>query len=165
MAHADYFSALAKRANELYKQGHDAVWQGLALFDQERAQIEAAFAWLSGDSRHDARLITLVQGVSYTSNLRFYPRQRIVWLDAQLNSARRLGSRGTEGAALANLGLAWADLGETHKAMEYFEQDLTITLEIGDRLSEGYAYNNLGNAWADLGETHKAINYYGQSLL
>ena len=62
--------------------------------------------------------------------------------------------------ALGNLGLAYSDLGETRKAIEYYEQDLAIARETGDRRGEGMTLGNLGNAYSDLGEPRKAIEYY-----
>ena len=65
-------------------------------------------------------------------------------------------ARSATGAAratrLGNLGNAYADLGETRQAIEYYEQALAIAREIGDRRGEGSALGNLGIAYADLGE-------------
>ncbi len=55
-------------------------------------------------------------------------------------------------------------MGETRKAIEYYEQALKISREIGDRRNEGNWLGNLGLAYADLGETRKAIEYYEQAL-
>ena len=55
-------------------------------------------------------------------------------------------------------------MGETRKAIEYFEQHRQIAREIGDRRGEGSVLGNMGSAYADLGETHKAIEYYEQRL-
>ena len=78
--------------------------------------------------------------------------------------AREIGDRRGEGNALGNLGIAWRDLGEPRKAIEYFEQKLAIAREIGDRRGEGNALGNLGLAWAALGEPRKAIDFYEQQL-
>jgi tetratricopeptide (TPR) repeat protein len=55
-------------------------------------------------------------------------------------------------------------LGETRRAIEYYEQVLQIARETGDRRSEGNSLGNLGLAYADLGETRRAIEYYEQVL-
>jgi tetratricopeptide (TPR) repeat protein len=73
---------------------------------------------------------------------------------------REIGDLRGEGNALGNLGLAYADLGETCKAIEFYEQRLAIACEIGDRRGEGNALGNLGLAYADLGETRQAIEFY-----
>ena len=58
------------------------------------------------------------------------------------------------------LGIAYAELGEMSRAIEYHEQVLAIDREIGDRRSEAQVLGNLGNADAGLGETGRAIELY-----
>ena len=61
------------------------------------------------------------------------------------------------GNALGNLGLAWADLGETRKAIEHHEQCLAIAREIGDRRGEGNALYNSAEEYEKVGEKAVAI--------
>ena len=82
----------------------------------------------------------------------------------QLVIAREIGDRRGEGNALGNLGLAYAALGETRRAIELYEQQLVIAREIGDRRGEGTALGNLGSAYARLGEPRRAIELYEQRL-
>ncbi len=166
MAHARYFAKVGYEADALFLKG-DAVG-GLALFDRERAQIEAAFAWLV--AREDAVsaatvLLDLVDAVVYTGDLRFHPRQRIAWLEAQCAAARTAGDRKSEGNALGNLGLAHADLGDARKAIEFYERQLVIAREIRDRRGEGTALGNLGVAYKNLGDARKAIEFHEQALV
>jgi len=163
-AHASYYAAVAQQSKALYQQGHGGIAQGLALFDREREQLEAAFAWLQTRREQAHTLLKLVGDGAYTGDLRFHPRQSIHWLEAQAQAARQLGNRQAEGAALGNLGRAYADLGETRKVIDHSEQCLAIAREIGDRRGEGNALNNLGNAYAHLGETRKAIDHHEQDL-
>lgn len=65
---------------------------------------------------------------------------------------------------LANMGNAHSHLGEPRKAIEYYEQALTISKEIEDKRGEGEALGNLGNEYSHLGEIRKAIKYYEKSL-
>jgi tetratricopeptide (TPR) repeat protein len=78
--------------------------------------------------------------------------------------AREIGDRRGEGNALGNLGIAYADLGETGRAIEYYEHRLLIAREVGDRGGEGQALGNLGNAYADLGETRRGIKFLRAAL-
>ena len=105
--------------------------------------------------------------------LEIWGTHTVIWarLKKQLNItsrhlkiAREIGDRRGEGNWLGNLGNAYCDLGETRKAIEYYEQALKIAREIGDRRGEGNRLGNLGNAYSDLGETKKAIEYYEQAL-
>ena len=77
----------------------------------------------------------------------------------------QLEDKASEGVHLGNLGLAYAALGETRKAIEFYEKHMEIAREIGDRRGEGAALGNLGVAYANLGETRKAIEFYEKRLL
>jgi tetratricopeptide (TPR) repeat protein len=61
--------------------------------------------------------------------------------------AREIKDRQSEGKALGNLGLAYLNLGDYTKAIEYQQQWLAIAREIKDRQSEGAALGNLGLAY------------------
>jgi tetratricopeptide (TPR) repeat protein len=187
-AHGQHYPAIGREADSLYTKGKPV--EGLALFDAEREQIEAAYGWLTKvvagfspsnlgqdeDHRADGavrakaqddfarQLIALVDAVCYTSDLRFHPRQRIDWSESQLHAARQLGDRAAEGRALGYLGLAHAALGDARKAIAFYEQQLVITREIGDRRGEGAALGNLGNAHANLGDARQAMAFYEQQL-
>ena len=166
LAHARHFTAVGEEADQLYNTKGKHI-EGLTLFDGERAQLEAAYAWLA--TRDDAAaaqpMIVLVNAVVYTGQtLRFHPRQRIAWLESQLRAARLLKDKRHEGSALGNLGNAYADLGDARKAIEYHEKALIIDREIGDRRGEGQDLGNLGLAYADLGDARKAIEYHNQRL-
>jgi tetratricopeptide (TPR) repeat protein len=166
--HARHYQELLSVANDLYHRGGDEVLRGLGLFDQERTNIEAGHAWAAEQAGSDevaAELCITYPDIGiYLLDLRQHPHERIQWLEAMLASTRRLKWRAAEGNALGNLGLAYADLGETRRAIEFLEQYLDIARETGDRISEGNALCNLGLAYADLGETHRAIELYEQSL-
>ena len=110
------------------------------------------------------QMITLVNAVGYTSDLRFHPRQRIAWLESQLRAARSVKDRQYEGSALGNLGLAHYSLGDARKAIEFYEQALVIGREIGDRRGEGNALEGLALSYRELGDTQKGIGYHEQSL-
>lgn len=102
---------------------------------------------------------------AYVLDLRLHSRDRICWLDIALAAAQRLGDRKGEANALGNIGNAYADLGETHRAIQFYEQALLILRELDDRRGQGALLGNLGVAYAALGETRRAIQFYEQALL
>jgi tetratricopeptide (TPR) repeat protein len=166
--HARYYRAVLAQADDLYLKGNGNLTRGLQLFDQERVNIETGFAWAAAHAEQDdkaARLcIEYPNAGAYVLDLRLHPRERIAWLEAAVASAQRLGQRQSEGSALANLGLALADLGGTRQAIEHYESALSLHRESGDRRAEGAALGNLGSACAALGETRKAIEFYERYL-
>ena len=136
LQHAWYFTGIAQQAMTLIETGHQL--EGLAKFDTARPHIEAAFAncVALGD---DQAIVALVDWVGGDLALfRFHPRQRIVWLTAHVEAAKAVGYKASEGTALGNLGLAYADLGEPRKAIAFYDRDLVIAREIGDRRGEAF---------------------------
>src|SRR5262249_38356585 len=55
-------------------------------------------------------------------------------------------------------------LGETRRAIDFYEQHLQIARKTGDRKGEGQVLSDLGIAYADLGETRRAIEFFEQQL-
>ncbi len=166
--HAAYYLQILSTATDLYKKGGEAIAGGLSLFDNERVHIEAGQEWAAARFAGDeqvAHLCNRYPGAgAYVLYLRQHPRDFIRWLEAALSAARQLKDHAAEGSHLGNLGIAYANLGETRRAIEFFEQQLVITREIGDRRGEGNVLGNLGNAYADLGETRRAIEFHEQAL-
>ena len=158
--HAEHYLKVASQADDTYEGGGEAVLEGLRLFDRERAHIEAGQAWAAEHASSDDRAATLAEEYPMRApnvlELRQHPRERIRWLEASAEAARKLGNKDREGMALGNLGNAYAALGETRRAIEYYEQDLAIARETGDRPGEGMMLNNLGIAYRQLGETRRA---------
>ena len=91
----------------------------------------------------------------YVLDLRLHPQEKIAWLERGIEASRRSKDKGLEGVHLGNLGLAYAALGDSKKAIEYHEQALAIAREIGDRRGEGNALGNLGLAYAALGDAKR----------
>ena len=176
----DAFEELAV-ANELYQQGGPKVAHALAQFDTARERIEAGWettrrlaaleqvskaGGIDADPVRDfARALLATYPTAGTSVLllRQHPRQHIAWLEAQRDAARLTGNRLDEGAALGNLGIAYGDLGERHKAIGLHEQVLQIAHDLGDRHAEGTALMHLGLAHSALGDAGKALEFLEQA--
>jgi len=166
--HAMHYRTVLAGADDLYLRGGPDLLRGLRLFDLEWTNVRAGQAWaadhVAGDQAAAELSFWYPHAGAYCFNLRLRPTERIGWLGIALSAARQLGNRSWEGNALGNLGLDYADLGETRRAIEYHEQHLAIAREIGDRRGEGNATGNLGLSYAALGETRRAIEFYEQQL-
>ena len=124
---ATHYKDVLAAANELYLEGGESLLRGLALFDLEWGNIQAGHAWVAAQAdaadADVARLgMTYPDAGVYVLDLRQHSRERIRWLEIALAAARRLKDREGEGAALGNLGIAYADLGETRRAIQFYEQ-------------------------------------------
>ena len=166
--HARHYFGVMSEANRLYLEGGEAILGALALFDLERANVEAGQAWASAHADADQAAATLSSGYpdagAHVLSLRLHSRERIDWLEAAVAAARRAGDRDAEGRHIGNLGPVYADLGELRLAIEYFEQALAIHREIGDRSAIGGSLGNMGVAYRRLGEERRAIEYSEQAL-
>jgi tetratricopeptide (TPR) repeat protein len=74
-------------------------------------------------------------------------------------------SRSSVGRMFGTIGLVYAALGETRKAIEQYKQALLIQREIGDRGGESKTLGNLGNAYFVLNGPRHAIAFYKRQLL
>jgi tetratricopeptide (TPR) repeat protein len=143
LRHAKYYLDVLEDANKLYLQGDEALLRGLKLFETEWANIQAGQAWASAEAENDDEATQLctafpLEGI-HVLYLRQHPRQRITWLEATLFAAQRLKHHEEEVTALGSLGLAYWNLGETRRALEFHEQALTVAREVSDRRREGNA--------------------------
>ena len=101
-------------------------------------------------------------GLSLSQHWANYESHRLLRTSLSLSAEAK--DRQAEGAWLGNLGNCYADLGQTRRAIEFYEQALAIAREIGDRRGEGTDLGNLGICYADLGQTRRAIEFYEQAL-
>ena len=166
--HAEHYMSVLEEANRLYLEGSESLVGGLTLFDLERANVEAGQAWAASFVEADDSATRLSNAYPnagiYVLELRLHTRRQIGWLEAATAAARRLGDPRAESGHTANLGNAYAQLGESRRAIEYYEQALAISRNIGDRSSEGNVLGNLGIAYRHLDEPRRAIVYHEQAL-
>ena len=167
--HATHYKDVLAAATDLYLEGGEALARGLALFDLEWGNIQAghtlvAAKGVEADEDMAQLAMTYPDAGTYVLNLRQHPREWIRWLEIGLAAAQRLKDRNYESVALGNLGLANAALGETQRAITFYEHALLISREIGDRSNEGAWLNNLGLVYVELDETQRAIQFYEQYL-
>jgi tetratricopeptide (TPR) repeat protein len=167
--HATHYKDTLTVANHLYLQGGEALARGLALFDLEWGNIQAGYTWVASQGvETDEDMVqlgmTYADAGAYVLNLRLHSREWIRWLEIALAAARQLKDQRYEGNALGSLGLAYSELGQTQRAIQFHEQYLNISRELGDRRGEGNALGNLGIAYGNLGETERAIQFYEQAL-
>jgi len=171
MRHAQHYVAIAAEAESEYLAGGEKVIAGLAHFDRERVNLDSARQWLQSqatdtDTDADILLIAEASKTAHIGELRYSIRtERIPQLEQALNAAIRQRKRIPEGTFLGNLGSAYYVLGETRRAINFYQKHLALATELNDRPGQAAALGNLGNSYADLGDPHTAIKYYEQHLV
>lgn len=128
----------------------------------------AALAWQMIASIDDAGAEWLVQAADFSRGRgehaeEILPRERVLELSEAAYSPDDLAVA----VALTNLGNAWFDLGQPHKALERHERALPIFEAAYDPNHREVAVvlTNLANAWGDLGQPDKALEFYERALL
>ncbi|HEX7314151.1 MAG TPA: tetratricopeptide repeat protein [Pyrinomonadaceae bacterium] len=166
LRHAAYYLKVISICDYIYLRGGENMMRGLAVFDLEWRNIEIGQRWVVSRLRNDEEACRIAceypLAGAVSLNLRQHARERIAWMETALEAARLLKDRGGEGALLGNLGLAFSNLGELRRAIEFYEQDLIIAREIRDRCGEGATLSNLGLAYTRLGEPSRAIEFHEQ---
>jgi tetratricopeptide (TPR) repeat protein len=69
-----------------------------------------------------------------------------------------------EAAALDNIGVAYASMGQYPEALKHHQQALDIRREMGEREGEAISLQNLGFAYEHQGQPDQALDAYRQSI-
>jgi tetratricopeptide (TPR) repeat protein len=159
--HALYFARLLDRAEALYRQGHAALRQGLALFDQEWPNIRAGQCWAAGRAEADDEAANLC--ISYPIRgrrlleLRRPSQERAAWLDAALRAARRLGLDEAETTLLLLLAQERAAQGQLEAAIAATRAALRLCRQSGDERRTALALAELSRLAREAGDYAGAI--------
>ena len=63
-----------------------------------------------------------------------------------------------------NIGITYGNLGEYQRAIENYQECLSLARELGRRGSEAISLNNIGSNFSDLGQYQKALDSYTAAL-
>jgi DNA-binding SARP family transcriptional activator len=136
-------------AGYFWLRRHAALWAEV-IGAAERA-VEAAA---------DPRMAVLVlnrRGIMHWAYGEYEPAERAFVAVAE--TARRLGDREREAAALSNLGGITRELGRLAQARAFTSQALTLHLELGGMSSAGSVLINLSMLASDMGEFADSLDY------
>jgi tetratricopeptide (TPR) repeat protein len=166
--HAEHYREVLEMADFLYLKGSEYMPFGLALFFNERRNIETGQAWAVSAAAEDPAAaglcVSFPEAGANMLEVIQRPRQRIAWLESAVAAARTIGDRRAEGGALGNLGNAYADLGNLGRALELYKQHLAIARGTGHRQGESNALGNLGITYGSLDDPRRAIALFEEAL-
>lgn len=166
--HSQHYLNVLHQADDLYLDGGESLTGGLTLLDLERENIEAGQSWAARRACEDDQAAALCSRYpnagTHCLSQRQHARERIRWREAAWAAAARLKDRSAERGHLGNLGMAYRNLGEYRRAIEYYERHLQIARELNDSRGEEQDLANLGDAYECLGEYGHAIEFYEQYL-
>jgi CHAT domain-containing protein/tetratricopeptide (TPR) repeat protein len=126
--------------------------------EQLRAGTEKDRNWVRAHNTFAEAELLRAQGTAASL------RSAIAKYEESLPYWRATDDRASEAGALNNIGGLNFILGETQKAIDYYNQAVTIKLEVGDRLAAGRTLSNIGSIHTRMGEVQKALDAFDQSL-
>ncbi|MDX6405102.1 MAG: hypothetical protein QOH70_2557 [Blastocatellia bacterium] len=153
--HAQYYLRVLKEAGQRYLKGDTVSRDGLNLFDVERANIEAAQAWIEANLADRTVAAAAFANYSYSGSrlliLKQPPQARMRWHQAILNATRSSGSndrsiRQIEASSLIFLGITNRESGEYDQTIAYCEEALRIARDLKAEREESDALGYLGIA-------------------
>lgn len=134
--HVNYFLMIAQKSAELFVQSPTQA-KGVAIFDHNQEQIEAALEWVHHQDvtrERDLMLALFIEALSTVGMLRYSVRARLIpLLEQRVSAAQRLGLDGMEADAYDDLGIKYAYLGYLRQAIELFETARTLAIEVSDK--------------------------------
>ena len=134
--HVNYFLMIAQKSAELFVQSPTQA-KGVAIFDHNQEQIEAALEWVQHQDvtrERDLMLALFIEALSTVGMLRYSVRARLIpLLEQRVSAAQRLGLDGMEADAYDDLGIKYAYLGYLCQAIELFETAQTLAIEVSDK--------------------------------
>jgi hypothetical protein len=135
---ATYYLSKLQTVDSAFKCGHEHSIDALAQFDQEWSQIKRWRDWSAEHSnKHDDIALLCMeypQAGSELFLLRLHPRERLEWLEAGLEAARRLGNQKAEMVHLLYLGKIHAYLGAVSTALELTQLALEMARQLDSPL-------------------------------
>jgi predicted ATPase len=164
--HARYFCELAEAAETELNGEHENDW--LLRLDAEYANIRAALAWLldKDGPAHDENALLALRLTGALGRF-WYRRSRLIegsgWLESALQRDPG-GSPAARAKALRMFGVLLEERSQQERAVELFNEALSIYRELGDSMKIAGTLNSLGVAISALGGFDQGKAFLEESL-
>ncbi len=182
--HAAHITALLHQLDQRFRQGSDALTEALVHFDRLRPHIDAAQAWVTtglhdrpsqmpspkkpnGERSEDdipRRYVAMAKVGGGLLALRMAAKARQRWFEGALQAAHRIADRESEAPLLLQSGHALRDQGLVPRALDVYEQCVSVARSTSDRQSELRALSSLGFVCVEQGQAARAIGYLEPGL-
>lgn len=168
LRHSEHYLTVLLDAYHLQMEEGDSPARGIDLFDLEWRNIQIGYSFAQtyrSDNDPEHKLGKYYTDASlHLLDLRSDPYTRIQYLEISLNAAQQQGDQADIGTCLGNLGLAYYDLDDVSRAIDFYDQALTLHRAVGNREGEANVLGNLGLAYQKRDYYNRAIKYYQQAL-
>ena len=104
---------------------------------------------------HRARAAELKANFDYLGAIAEYQQAYVLDKSAHLEDAI---------PDLYGIGICYVSISQYPKALEFFQQELTLERQIGDQEDEASSLNNIGLIYDDLSQYARALDFYQQAL-
>jgi len=160
--HANCYLVVAEKAAELFVR-ESTQTKGIAIFDDNRWQIEAALEWVEQQEEtreRDLVMASFVDALSGPGTLRYSIRDKLIpLLEQKIPIAQRLGAKDMEADGYDDLGIKYAYLGYHREAIRLFQEAASIASESSDKDLQHDIQNHLELARQQLqGRSQKPAN-------
>ncbi len=146
--------------NELVREYRDYDLDTSMTISMEALRLSLKTNFLPGIARSCVNVgVIYSREGSFTEAIDFFGKSMVAWKllyppDGGIHAAPALG----------NLGLVYADMGNSHLALEYFFKLLAIAEKTNDRQLLTNNYGNMGLVYYDKGDYPAALKYYLKCL-
>jgi tetratricopeptide (TPR) repeat protein len=168
LRHARYYAQVLTAAHQGFMGGGDAADRSLRVFDEERAQTDAAWSWLlsePADQTIDDLCIQYGVASLQLGAHRYHPaREHLPKLEAALAAAQRGAAPSVISALQTGLGRVYTLLGAMSAASEQYRQAMAISRTHADAVGLARALGALGGWYVVHGEYATAQAYLEEGL-
>ncbi len=142
---------LAEETPDFY-DWYSGIFSFSAQEEQRNQSEQAAFAGLWSDT-----------GIHAAKHMNAKEKKKWLGVLKELLEEHQAQDK-QRGLLLSNLGYLLESMGDTDKALYYYQQSLQITKEVGDKAGEGTILNNISGIYSARGDFDTALKYLKQAL-
>jgi predicted ATPase/transcriptional regulator with XRE-family HTH domain len=158
--HADFYLALAERADPELTGPGQAVW--LERLEAEHNNLRAALAWVIAAEEAESAL-RLAAALGRFWRMHGHPREGLTWLERALTLSDNLPTA-TRAKALEGAGRLVHDQDDPDRAVALYQEALAMWQALGDLQGQARLLDDLGNIAHDRGDFTRAVTLHEQAL-